>query len=79
MALLGIVLAGIFIVACVMIGARWVRRLARQDDRRQRTAQLRESQRVRQSLRGVLPQSDTSETVSIDAAADETRVDPPPS
>jgi hypothetical protein len=78
MALLGIVLAGIFLVACVVIGARWVRRLARQDERRRRTGQLRESQRLRQSLRGILPKTSTSDTVSIDAAGDETRVDPPP-
>lgn len=76
-ALLLIVLLGIFLIACVMIGAHWVRRLARQSHRRTRTRQLHESRRLRQSLRGVVPKSDTSETVSIDAAADETRVDPP--
>ena len=78
MALLGIVLVGIFLVAAVMIGAHWVRRLARQDDRRARSQQLHESRRLRQSLRGILPETSTSETINVDGSSDETHVDPPP-
>ncbi len=78
MALLGIVLVGVFLVAVVMIGAHWVRRLSRHDSRRARSQRLRESRRLRKSLRGFLPKTSTSETISIDGATDETRVDAPP-
>jgi hypothetical protein len=58
MAILGLVLLGILLVTCVMIGGRWVRRLAR--DTRGRTTDTAhiENQRLREALKSVLPVGD---------------------
>ena len=75
MALLGIVLTGVTLVACVMIGGRWVRRLARRGVRRTTVGMTPGRERWRDVLRAVLPDAKSDETISSDKPSDETRVD----
>lgn len=76
MALLGLVLTGVVLVACVMIGGRWVRRLSGRGVRRTDVSKGPSDQQWRSVLRDVLPEEKTDATVSIDKPTDETRVDP---
>jgi hypothetical protein len=79
MALLGLVLTGLVLITCVMLGAHWVRRLARHRPRDHVNNKVRseaESIRVRKSLEAMLPEAKTGDTVQIDAGTKETRVDP---
>jgi hypothetical protein len=72
MAILALVLTGIAMVACVMIGARWVRRLARHElGRTKRTTHI-ENQRLRDALRPILPEGRTDETTVAQRGSDET-------
>lgn len=75
MALLALVLTGVALVACVMIGARWVRRLAAHNVRPTPTGKSPGRQPWRDVLRKVLPDAKSSDTI-IDTPSDETRVDP---
>jgi hypothetical protein len=73
-----LVLVGLSLVAGVMIGARWVRRLAREKPRLHSTttsATRLANQRLRDSLGGMFADVDTSATVEIDASSDETKID----
>ena len=74
MALLGIVLTGVTLVACVMIGGRWVRRLARRGVRRTSADVMPGRERWREALRAVLPKADSGDTISSDAPSDETKI-----
>jgi hypothetical protein len=75
MAIMGLVLTGLVLVACVMIGGRWVRRLARhQHERTTRTANI-ENQRLRDALRPILPDGATGETTVAERTTDETVTD----
>jgi hypothetical protein len=80
MALLGLVLTGLVLITCVMLGAHWVRRLARhkpQDQLPLHDAKRAEaSARLHSSLEPILPDLKTNETVQFDAGAKETKVDP---
>jgi len=80
MALLGLVLTGVVLVTCVMLGAHWVRRLARHKPTGHRaTGESRgvaERDRLRKSLEPMLPDSKTSDTVQLDTSTKETKVDP---
>jgi hypothetical protein len=80
MALLGLMLTGLVLVTCVMLGSHWVRRLARHRPRSrgQRTTSRSpaESRRVRKSLEGILPSVKSGDTVQLDPGSSETIVDP---
>jgi hypothetical protein len=80
MALIGIVLTGLALVACAMLGANWVRRMARHQPRTTRVTQSStspaENLRLRDSLRDVLPADETRDTVNIEKELGETKVDP---
>ena len=77
-----LVLTGLLLLACVMVGAHWVRRLARQKPRSQQSAGDSASRlankRLRKSLRTILPNVDTSATVQIDTSTGDTKIDDKP-
>jgi hypothetical protein len=78
MALLGLVLTGLALVACVMIGAHWVRRLARHSPRMggNRAADSASQTRgLRNALASVLPEAKTDDTVDLGRSPRETRLD----
>lgn len=79
MALLALVLTGLVLVTSVMLGAHWVRRLARHRPSSHRTnVQLRssaESSRLRKMLRPVLPQANSGDTLDLDSGTNETVAD----
>ena len=74
LALLGLVLIGITLVACIMIGGHWVRKLAR-SSLPKRTFESRDNAKLREKLAIHLPEGDPAETTLADPAADETKVD----
>jgi hypothetical protein len=80
MALLGLVLTGLVLVTCVMLGAHWVRRLARHKPNEHLPAgeakATAERDRLRKSLEPILPDVKSGDTVQIDASTNETKVDP---
>lgn len=74
MALLGLVLLAVTLVACVMIGGRWVRRLARHSPRS--VAPKRQASRTadsKLSVKGAL--GPTCDTLAGEQRTDETRTD----
>lgn len=80
MALLGLILLGITLVACVMIGARWARRLGRHRRRLDSLppsadAHARWRQQLARNLSGMRSDEDapTDETVIVNKKTDETR------
>jgi len=72
MAILALVLTGIALVACVMIGGRWVRRLARHELGRTKNTTHVENRRLREALRPILPEGQTGETAVAQRDGDET-------
>ena len=77
MAILALVLTGIALVACVMIGGRWVRRMAR-DTRGPTTNTMHiENKRLRDALEPILPTPSTAsgETAILHRKSDETIAD----
>ena len=78
MALLGLVLVGLLLVTCVMIGARWVRRMARHSPGSRRSTAVdsaSENQLLRNALRSVLPEVKTDDTVELGKSPRETKID----
>jgi hypothetical protein len=77
MALLGLVLTGLLLVACAMLGGHWVRRLARHKPggRNTKTSAAAENRQLRASLQTILPDAKTSDTIQLDGTSNETRVD----
>jgi hypothetical protein len=79
MALLALVLTGLALVTCVMLGGHWVRRLARHRPGSQSSGtgstSATENRRLRDSLHGMLRQTNTGETVHIDSSTNETKAD----
>jgi hypothetical protein len=78
MALLALVLTGLVLVACVMIGAHWVRRLARHTPHAGRNRagdSASQTQRLRDALASVLPEAKTDETVNLGRSPRDTRID----
>jgi hypothetical protein len=78
MALLALVLTGLVLVTCAMIGARWVRRMARHKPGGQRTAVVTtavENQRLRGALESVLPETKTDDTMHLGRSPGETKLD----
>jgi hypothetical protein len=80
MALLGLVLTGLFLVTVAMLGGHWVRRLARHRPGTPRPTvdaeSARQNRQLRESLRAVLPEVETKDTIHMDGSAKETKVDP---
>jgi hypothetical protein len=78
MAIFGLVLLGLLLVAAVMIGGHWVRRMARHRPRKSagsEPAAKAENLRLRASLEGLLPESNNGNTVQIDRSSSETKTD----
>lgn len=80
MAILGLVLLGLLIVACVMIAGRWTRRVARQRHGPTRNTGHVENRRLRKSLATILPDeegepSGAGETAIVRRRSDETVAD----
>jgi hypothetical protein len=80
MALLGLVLTGLVLVTCVMLGSHWVRQLARhrppQQGERTTSRSPAESRRLRHALDGILPSVKSGDTVQHDSSSSDTIVDP---
>jgi hypothetical protein len=74
MAIVALALVGLLLVACVMIGAHWVRRLARHQHGPTRTTNI-ENQRLRAALRPILPDGAPEETAVARRKCDETVAD----
>ena len=75
MALLGLVLTGVVLVACVMIGGRWVRRLSGGGVRPTPIDKSPGGEASRRVLRETLPDKKTGDTIHIDKASDDTCTD----
>jgi hypothetical protein len=80
MAIILMVVIGLILVTCTMLGGRWVRRVARQKPRPSRLAtdstSPEENYSLRESLDGVLPQVNPDETIHTDREKGETKIDP---
>jgi hypothetical protein len=80
MALLALVLTGLFLVLTVMLGAHWVRRLARHRPGTHKTnnstsVSIAQNERLRDALKSVLPEVKTNDTLHLGSAPGETKVD----
>lgn len=78
MALLALVLTGLVLVMCAMIGAHWVRRIARHRPggrKAELAAASEQNQRLRDALASVLPDGRTDDTIQHGKSAAETKVD----
>jgi hypothetical protein len=78
MALLGLVLTGLLLVTCVMIGAHWVRRMARYKPGAQRNNEVEaaaQNQRLRNALASVLPEAKTDDTIQLGRSPGDTKLD----
>lgn len=76
MALLGLTLVGLFLVAFVMVGGHWVRRLARhRPGQRTFGKHVVSEAGLREALQGILPDVKSSDTVLLDSSSKETRID----
>jgi hypothetical protein len=78
MALLALVITGLFLVTCVMLGAHWVRRLARHKPgvtRSHAVEAAAQNQQLRTALKSVLPEVKTDETVQLGRMPNDTKVD----
>jgi len=76
MALLGLTLVGLFLIAFVMLGGHWVRRLARHRlGARQFEELAKEDSSLRESLKGVLPDKKSNDTVMLDTTSKDTKVE----
>lgn len=76
MALLGIVLVGVFLVAAVILGARWARRLARQSRGPTRSTGDIANRRLREVINKNAPDGRTDETTIVNPSSDDTIADP---
>jgi hypothetical protein len=78
MTLLGLVLLGLVLVACAMIGAHWVRGMARYKPgatRAKAAAEASHNRQLREALASVLPEGRTEDTVHLGRAPSDTKVD----
>jgi hypothetical protein len=72
MALLAIVIVGLFLVAVAMLGGHWARRLARRQHGRSDKHTNIENQRLRSALHPILPAGNTDETTISNPAGSDT-------
>lgn len=81
MAILGLVLLGLLVVTCVMIGGRWMRRVARQRHGPTQNTVHVENRRLRESLAPIFPGDapdaarSAGETAIVRRRSDETVTD----
>lgn len=78
MALLGLVLVGLALVSCAMIGGHWVRRMARHKPGglpRKDVETAAENRRFREALAAVLSAAKTGDTLQLGRAPGETKLD----
>jgi hypothetical protein len=79
MALLALVLIGLFLVTIAMLGGHWVRRLARHRPGAARVSArdeaARKNRQLQAALQPILPDAKSSETVQIQNKTKDTRVD----
>jgi hypothetical protein len=78
MALLALVLTGLFLVLAIMLGAHWVRRLARHKPGAQKTNSSGSdspNERWRDALRSVLPDVKTKDTIQLGHSPGDTQAD----
>jgi predicted PurR-regulated permease PerM len=78
MALLALVLIGLLLVTFIMLGAHWVRRLARHKPGaggHHAKDSAAENQRLRESLKSMLPEVKTNDTVHFGRSSKETKMD----
>jgi hypothetical protein len=77
MALLGLTLVGLFLVAFAMVGGHWVRRLARHRPGQRTFGKpvTAEAASLREALEGILPEVKSSDTVLLDSSSKDTRAD----
>jgi hypothetical protein len=78
MALLALVLTGLALVMCAMIGAHWVRRMARHNPGARRSKVIEgaaQNQRLRDALASVLPEAKTDDTIQLGRSPNETKAD----
>ncbi|MEX0642923.1 MAG: hypothetical protein WD468_09500 [Pirellulales bacterium] len=80
MAIIFIAIMGLLLVTCTMLGARWVRRVARQKPRPPRMENgappAADNRTLHGSPHGMLRKVDSSETIHLDRELGETKVDP---
>src|SRR5262245_52014645 len=78
MAIIWMVVIGLILVTCTMLGGRWVRRIARQRPRPSRLVTSSpsggENENLRESLDSVLPQVAPDETIHMDREKGETKL-----
>jgi hypothetical protein len=76
MALLGLTLVGLFLIAFVMVGGHWVRKLARHRPGRGRFSKSADSEgQLRGALENVLPDMKSSDTVLLDSSSKDTKLE----
>ncbi len=78
MALLGLVLLGLVLVACAMVGAHWVRRMARHKpggSRAKAVEATAQNRRLRDALAPVLPEAKTDDTIQLGKSPSDTKMD----
>jgi hypothetical protein len=76
MALLALVLTGLFLVTCVMLGAHWVRRLARHKPSARSAIGAEPAVPTRAlhvSIQPAPPEIETSDTIQLDTSSKETK------
>ncbi len=72
MAILGLVLLGMALVACVMIGGRWLRGVAREQHGPTKNTDHVENRRLRKALEPMLPKGEAGETAVAQRKSDDT-------
>jgi hypothetical protein len=79
MAIIWMVVTCVLLVVCTMLGARWVRRIARQRPRPPRlddaALSSTENRNLRAALDGLLPNVDPNDTIHTDRKTGDTRID----
>ena len=75
MALLGLVVLGIAMVACVMIGGHWVRRLGRSRPTPSRHVTANSQAQWRSDLAKIVPEVEPGDTAVVDQSTDDTVTD----
>ena len=75
MALLGIVIVGLFFVAIVLLGGNWARRLARHSPRRKPIDPSNGAPHPRNSPQAPLPHAKSDDTVEIKRSSGPTKID----
>ena len=76
MALLAITIVGVFLVAFVILGGNWARRLARRRHGPSHQNKNIENERLRSALEPILPVDNSGETIIVNKRGDDTVIDP---